>query len=398
MVTGPSKTGKTTLYSRVLDDKKCVPVPVRCSVDLSIDEFWSRALEAIDFERITATHKTRGMEATGEGKIGAKIGWAWLAGLIGEVSLGIKASMDETEIRDKIVAKPCPDHLIPALANLPAILVIEDFHYLSSEVQKSLFQQWKIFVDNEVPVILVGTTHHAVDLAHANKDLIGRIAQIDLDIWNRKDLAQIARQGFEYLGIAVPKVVTNEIAQESAGLPVITQDACLQLFVDKGISEHKRGDDITFHRQDAFRALHQVARINYAQFEAIYERLVTGPRIQARKYDTYELILSAFVADPLTFSLKRHEIDDRLGNMPIPTEKRPPPASVNSTLKALGKFQERMGLELLEWSERDQKLYILEPSFLFYLRWRIKRKRPPSSGDLLRSLLRMGLLWVSRDS
>lgn len=386
LLTGPSKTGKTTLYIKVLDEMKHVPLIVRCSFDLSTDEFWTKALEAISFERITAVHKAKGKEISAGGKIKGKIGWAWLANLIGEVSLGVKSSMGETEIREKIISKPCPEHLIPVLSNLPTILVIEDFHYLPLNIQKNIFQQWKIFVDNEVSVIVVGTTHHAVDLAHANKDLIGRIAQVDLDIWKKEDLCAIADQGLQYLGTNVPFLLKNEIAQESVGLPIITQDVCLQLFIDKGISEHNKGDTINFLKQDVYLALHHVSITNYAQFEAIYQRLITGPRKRARKYDTYELIFSAFVRDPLSFSLRRDEIDERFDKMSIRPEKRPPLQSINSTLKALSKFQTRIGIELLEWSDKDQKLYIVEPSFLFYLRWRTKRTKPPTILETIKAL------------
>lgn len=67
--------------------------------------------------------------------------------------------------------KSAPDHLIPILKTLPTALVVEDFHYLETRVQRNVFQQWKVFCDSQVSVIVVGTTHRAVDLAHANKDL-----------------------------------------------------------------------------------------------------------------------------------------------------------------------------------------------------------------------------------
>ena len=312
-----------------------------------------------------------------------------MAGLLGEVSLGVNSSTNETEIRERILSKPSPDHLIPVLQKLPIILVVEDFHYLQPDVKENIFQQWKIFVDNEVSVIVVGTTHHAVDLAYANRDLVGRISQIDLSTWNEDDLKNIVIQGTEYLKVQVPNNVVNAIAKESAGLPIITQDVCYQLFVDKGITELKQREiEVIFIVKDAYKALHGVAVTNYAQFETIYERLVTGPRKRARKYNTYELVLSTFTQDPLTFSLKRHEIDERLKEMPLPSEQLPPPASVSSMLGALEKFQKRNGIELLEWGKKEQRLHILEPSFLFYLRWRKERNTPPTISDVVAEFIK----------
>ena len=60
-------------------------------------------------------------------------------------------------------------------------------------------------------------------------------------------------------------------------------------------------------------------------------------------------------------------------------------SSINAMLDALAPFQEKLSqqlfgdkdsLALLEWNRTGQKLHILEPTFLLYLRWREQRKRP----------------------
>lgn len=384
LVTGSSKTGKTTLYHKVLDSVSKTPLIIRCDSTVDSNEFWKRPLEAINFSVLKEIHVGNTSETQTNGKIGGKIGWEWLAGLIGEVSLGLKKGKTETEVREAIISKPSPNHLIPLLKNTNATLVVEDFHYLDTKTQKEIFQQWKVFIDEGVSVIVVGTTHHGVDLAYANPDLVGRIQQIDLMRWSKDDLNEIGTKGFNELGIEPPLTVINLISGESAGLPIITQQACGQLFVDKNIFDFKIGDQINFVKNDAFDALHHVAINRYKQFESWYTRLTTGPRKAARKYNTYELILSAFALDPLQFQLKRHEIDERISRMPIENSQKPPQASINSTLSALGSFQKNNGFELLEWSKRDQAIFVLEPAFLFYLRWREKRTVIPNIFELLR--------------
>jgi len=387
LVTGSSKTGKTTLYNKVLKKNELEPLVVRCNETIDADEFWKRPLEAVDFRRLKDIQRSEAVESSATGKIGGTIGWKWLAGLIGEVSLGIKGTRTETEIREAIVSKPSPSHLIPLLIHSNAVLVVEDFHYLTEETQKHIFQQWKSFTDEGVSVIVVGTTHHGVDLAYANPDLIGRIQQIDLKRWGENDLKQIAEKGFSRLKIDLPTQAINLIAKESVGLPIITQQACAQLFIDKGFKNVHAGEELAFSRKCAFHALHMVATNRYKQFESWYTRLTTGPRKAARKYNTYELILSAFTLDPPKFVLKRHEIDERICNLPITNEEKPPAASINSTLSAIGKFQKSNGFELLEWSKRDQAIYVLEPAFLFYLRWRSERDTSPNDLEMIRSLL-----------
>ena len=295
--------------------------------------------------------------------------------------------MGEVQIRDKILATACADHLIPIMKNLPVVFVVEDFHYLHPTVKMTIFQQWKTFIDNEVSVIVVGTTHHAVDLAYANRDLVGRIAQIDLSNWSQPDLEKIAIQGFNVLKLKVSEVITSVISKEAAGLPIIVQEACSELLLARGIREILPGEmQVSFQRKDVYTALHNVAKNHYSQFEAIYQRLIIGPRKKARKYDTYEIVMATFAQDPLTFCLKRHELDERLRELAIPDSKRPPVTSVDGTLRALGGFQKRNGIDLLEWSEVEHCLYILEPAFLFYLRWREQRNKPPTLTDMLKAI------------
>jgi hypothetical protein len=113
---------------------------------------------------LNSTQTGKSGKTSGTGKVAGTVGWSWLAGLLGEVSVGVERSMSELQIRERILAEPSPHHLIPVLRNLPVVLVVEDFHYLEDDVKRKVFQQWKVFVDSEVSVIVVGTTHHAVDL------------------------------------------------------------------------------------------------------------------------------------------------------------------------------------------------------------------------------------------
>ena len=389
LLTGPSKTGKTTLYTQVARDKGLEILKVSCHSGLQAIELWRKALEALNFERVSERQKENTKGRSAEGKIGGTFGWAWLAGLLGEISVGISSDKSEGEIREKILSDPSPEHLIPVLKNLPVILVVEDFHYLKPEVKAHVFQQWKIFVDSEVSVIVVGTTHHAADLAHANRDLVGRTFQIDLNGWNRDDLGKIARQGFDYLSVPAARPVIDEIARESVGLPIVTQSVCLQLMLDKSVMEPASANSvIKFTKKEAYVALHQVATQRYSSFSSSYDRLTRGFRKKARKYDTYELVLSTFTLDPLVFYLNREDIAERLRQLPLGESSIPPPASVSSMLKALGRLQEKLGIELLEWSENHQRLYVIEPTFLFYLRWRKGREKSPSLIELLEDLLK----------
>jgi len=373
LLTGSSKTGKTSLYKKVLSKLDKVPIKIRCSDSLKPDEFWSRPLEELDFSRLKSIEDgataTIGGSATGSGALG----WEWLGKITATITASSSKAIAEKEVKEAILAKPSPSHLVPLLKKSNAVLVVEDFHYLHKDTQREIFQQWKVFTDEGISVIVVGTTHHGVDLANANPDLVGRISHIELGRWSDSDLQAIAQRGLKKLNVVSPSVIASLVAKESAGLPIIVQQACAQLFKDRSLGSWDVDRLINFTPVDTKKALHHVAKGRYKSFESWYEKLVNGPRKVSRKYDTYRVILALFTQDPPIFSMQRAEIDRRLGLSGILPTEVPPKASITSTLSALDAFQKRSGFELLEWSKGDNTVYILVPSFLFYLRWKEDR-------------------------
>jgi hypothetical protein len=133
-------------------------------------------------------------------------------------------------------------------------------------------------------------------------------------------------------------------------------------------------------------ALQYVAENLYGNHKADYDQIAAGPRQSRRKHATYEMILASFALEPLKFSLTYTELIERISK--LCAHKNPiPPASVSTALKALGSFQQRKKMSLLDWHEYENKLYILEPSFLFYLRQRLENNLP--GDDFTQKLIRL---------
>ncbi len=382
LLTGPSKTGKTTLYKKVISEFKKTPLTIRCNDKMTIEDVWRNALEDVNFDRITNQAETGQIELSSQVKTGISSGWEWLGKIIGEISLGLKGKYSSETVKDRVLSRPSPKHLIPILKELPFILVVEDFHYLNEDTKKSVFQQWKDFTDSEVSTIIVGTAHHAVDLALSNKDLVGRISHIEVGTWEIEDLKKIIMQGLNELKVNISEPHCQFIASESVGLPLITQAISSRLFLDKEITTYNTKNKLKFTKSDVESAMTNVANQNFNVFKDIYQILITGFRKRARKYNTYELLLLIFTLDPVAFKLVRIEIDSRLDKLNSKFAK-PPVASVNSTLGSIGKLQKKNGIELLEWSNKQGCLYILEPSFLYYLRWKDVISGITQKADLL---------------
>lgn len=389
LITGPSKTGKTTLYKEVLLERGEEPLVVSCSKTLDCAQLWRRALEKLDLERTTTRSISRATGGTAELELSGKLGWKWLAEAAGKLKAGGTRQLTESEAREKILAEPNTGTLISALKSLNYTLVIEDFHYLPDHVKIDLFQQWKTFVDEKVSIVVVETSHRGVDIAKGNKDLLGRITHIDVESWSLSDLEEIVAKGFSFLHQVKSSAISKLIAKEAVGLPIVVQQICLEMFTDRNVASvaEIRSVKVKFVTDYVKDCLHKVAKTRYSPLESGYATLVRGPRERARVYKTYELVLSCFSVDPIKFALSRAEIDERIKLLNLTDGELPPPGSIASTLGALRKFQEKRELELLEWRPNETMLYILEPIFLFYVRWRNPPQKETEQLDFFEVIL-----------
>jgi hypothetical protein len=205
LLTGPSKTGKTSLYREVLPRIKRQELVIRCSGKLTAAEFWASALESLDFVRLSEVSNNWGLKLGA--KIGAngEVGWSWLAKAMASIGFDVSASGDYAIKKEIVRSSLSAKHLIPLLKEMPIQLVVEDFHYLENEVKVEVFQQWKAFTDEGVSVLVVSTTHHSVDIARANPDLTGRTRLIDVVNGAKMISQKFLRRDFEFLASNTPK-------------------------------------------------------------------------------------------------------------------------------------------------------------------------------------------------
>ena len=117
LITGPSKTGKTTLYRQVLNKRDEIPLIVQCDKDKTCKSIWASALESIDFERVTSRSPSVKSGSSVETEVSSKISWAWLANLAGRFKVTTSNDASESELRSRILAEPGPDLLMPVLKN-----------------------------------------------------------------------------------------------------------------------------------------------------------------------------------------------------------------------------------------------------------------------------------------
>lgn len=228
---GPSKSGKSWLRQRVIKDS----IVIQCRLNKSFIDIYVDALSQLDIS-LTITSSKRG-DLKGSIKATGSLGSSLLAkiGFSSEVS-GTKSK----ENNEKPVGKDIDDlrYIADILKASGKRLIIEDFHYMSTDDRKSFAFDLKALWDYEYYVVIVGVWSETNLLLHLNTDLAGRVDEISI-AWTPNDLKRIIEKGSRKLNLEVQDNIKNklvELAYTNAG---VLQNLMLLTLDEAGIENKK---------------------------------------------------------------------------------------------------------------------------------------------------------------
>lgn len=343
-IIGPSKMGKTILCEQVIGLDNIVEVS---GVDFN---------ENTDFWAIIA----------------AKVGLPYM----GEITTERASTEGKSEERDSksekyILSK---DKIIRYYIENNKILVIDDFHYASTEMQMKMAQQLKDAIRRELKVVVVSLPHRADDAIRQNADLSGRLSLINIETWKEEDLKKIAIKGFDKLGIKITDNIAEKLAIECLTSPQLMQYICLSICTLLEDEKKLEVNDEILEKAYRFTTIN----FNYADVVSV---LIKGPNprgqqrklyrtVDGKELDLYGIIVESLAKNPPMTELDFESFYNRIFNVieendRLKLEKQTVRNHLNHLQELLEGKEEIY--RAIEW--KDGKVYVLDPLFLFYLRW-----------------------------
>lgn len=340
---GPSKMGKTILCEKVIGFENIVEV------------------SGADFDEDTDFWKL----------VAAKAGLSYEGQFVSEKTIldtSDKYSKKETYSLTK-------DKIIEYYKSGNLVLVIDDFHYAPERKRMQIAQQLKDAIRRGFKAIVVSLPHRADEAIRQNADLSGRLSLINMEAWEVEDLKEIAKVGFEKLGIQIDEEVAVQIAVESLSSPQLMQYICLNICTMLEMS----GKGNRYVKQELLETAYRYTTANF-EYGDVVALMQKGPNTRGKsrnsfrayngkEYDIYELIVKSIAENPPIIKLEFEDVKERIYHLIEKDCKKPSPQAIK---ESLAKLQELLDgrediFKVLDWKEGV--LYILDPLFLFYLRW-----------------------------
>jgi len=236
IVYGSSKQGKTSLLLNNLKEDQYVKV--ECSPQTQPIDIYKSILRQLGIAFIES--ETASSSSEHGAKVGA--GFKIKIPMLGET--GIKAeAADKSTVATAQVSRYIEYNLALAqdvaeilVSNkIRKYLVLENFHYLPSEVQESLAFDLRAFQDHGVIFIILGIWREANRLVQFNGDLLDRITEIPVEPWEPADFKRVIRKGALLLNVDFSSVESQLIAAAFDSIGVVQElckYACLAAGVD----------------------------------------------------------------------------------------------------------------------------------------------------------------------
>lgn len=207
VIYGASKQGKTSLTNRHLNESDYIRV--NCSPSATMLDLYNSIVRQLNVEIIDS----REIKNTigGEVKIGlkAKIKIPFISSA--EATGETKANKDKTDtISFKIIeynlslAQDLSELLREV--NFQKRIILENFHYLSEDVQKQLSIDLRIFEDYKILFIVLGIWREKNRLIQFNGDLVDRLVEVPVEPWDKTHLEKIVEEGLPLLNVSFENI------------------------------------------------------------------------------------------------------------------------------------------------------------------------------------------------
>ena len=235
VIYGSSKQGKSALLDKHVDPKD--RVTVHCSPNSSTEDIYKSFLRQLG---VTLQSESVIKESdTKKSSLGGKVR-AFLPGI---ANAEVSTSLDESNFKEKSEVSDYIEFNLglaqdvgEVLSRLPRkFYVLENFHYLDEEAQRTLAFDLRTFEGMGIRFIVLGVWKESNRLEQYCGDLQDRVAEVPVEPWLEEDFKSVIKLGSEKLNIAFSSIIIDGVVSKSHGSIGVAQELLKKICFNAGI-------------------------------------------------------------------------------------------------------------------------------------------------------------------
>lgn len=373
VITGPTKSGKTVLVNKVFPRTESLWIDGGM-ID-SEDVFWEIIVSELGGYTEEQISKGEDLQCTlsGTAKADGSILLAKLAAEMTETSSGTERTthLRRRQTSNKVKA-------ISLLQETKVPLILDDFHYISKEIQKNIVRALKAPIMYGVPVICIAIPSRKFDVIDVERELTGRMDSIEMPTWEIPELELIAQNGFTSLNLKIDADIITYLAGQSFGSPFLMQDFCRSICKENDIEFRlSQPQNLSLTFESAAKIFPIIANNSG---RSMFDKLKRGPTSRTDRKprtlkngettDIYGVVMEAFKhlkpnIETIPYDMLRTNIRE------VIADDLPQRGEISRVLEKIAEisYSDTSSTPVIDWQKEEDILTVTDPFFAFYLRW-----------------------------
>ncbi|WP_123876568.1 hypothetical protein [Fuscovulum blasticum] len=376
VIYGSSKQGKSALLDQHIPHQD--RVTVHCGPASSIGDIYRALLRQQDVEVVTETQTKAdtGVKLGAIAKFKAKLPW------IGGAELGpsgeILRARSDTETRSTIEFNlEAAQDVAELLLKLPRkFCVLENFHYLSPEVQSQLAFDIRTFEEMGIRFIILGVWREGNRLAQYCGDLQDRVAEVPVEPWVEDDFFKVIHAGEVHLNVRFSEDISRGIISKAHGSIGVAQELLQKTCAQHGINQRPK----ELFEVDRVECLEAAVSSKIAEYSArhirslesiaVGQRTMTATEGKAALFLPYYFILVIINSDynELKDGIERAALLSKIKAI-HPLSENVRNSDITAMLQRLGALQEKANISppLFDYDRGTRRVKVIDSTLYFFV-------------------------------
>lgn len=239
IIYGSSKQGKTALLQRhIPEDQR---ITVHCGPTTSAEDLYRSILrqQNIEIKSETVVDTSREISGSLTSKFTAMIPFFGGTEIEakGEAKGNHGTNITTIPIEFNLSVAQDVGELLKKVGSEKHFHVLENFHYLSDQVQRQLAFDLRTFEEMGLRFIILGVWRERNRLIQYNGDLQDRIIEVPVEPWQAADFERILEKGAPLLNITISNPIKEQIFLQAHGSVAVVQELLKKLCEKAGVFE-----------------------------------------------------------------------------------------------------------------------------------------------------------------
>lgn len=378
IVYGSSKQGKTSLVDKHLPYES--NVLVSCTPKFESTDIYKSILRGENIQIESGSEKSSGTAS----KLSVSTNFKAILPFFGSGEAGIKGdtsadSAKKTTYESIEVNLALPQDITTLLRKIgfKKFIILENFHYLSLELQKALAFDLRSFQELGIRFVILGVWREKNRLTQFNGDLQDRIIEVPVEPWSTQEFRDVIGIGSAKLNVSIDTAIQEELIKSAFDSIGVVQELVKEVCAGAGVEARQAETKNIFHLPLLQAAVEKKTEDYSARHLRALEAIAEGRKSKKAKEESVPLYLPYYTVkawlnfpfEQVVKGIRREQLEEQI-KKDHHRAKDVRPSDMSNLLHNFAELQSEKGIvpPIFDYDQNTRTMRVVDSTFYFFLR------------------------------